>query len=298
MSVTYGFYNSINHDRKYDAKQMSQLFDGLITDGVYRSVGRAMAVSVNSGMSINVAPGRAWFNHTWTLNDSILVLTVPAAHPVYSRIDAVVIRVDVKNRVNGIVIKSGAAASSPGRPAMANGPDVYEHPLAYITLGPDASTISPGNIDQRIGSSECPFVTGVVQGVSIDDLIHNWKDEFNILFAQLKNQISQAVAGTVIDKSVTYEKLADNAVRYKFQNVTVPTSAWARAGSDANHPFRATVPLGGIDASMFSIVSIRSDARDKYDFSSDSETYNGGVFIFCDSAPGENIVLNTIVCLR
>lgn len=298
MSVTYGFYNSINHDRKYDAKQMSRLFDGLITDGVYRSVGKAMTVSVNSGMSINVAEGRAWFNHTWTLNDSTLVLTVPAAHPVYSRIDAVIIRVDVKNRVNGIVIKSGAAASSPGRPWLANGPDVYEHPLAYITLGPDTSTISPGNVDQRIGSAECPFVTGVVQGVSIDDLIRNWKDEFNILFAQLNRQISQAVAGTVIDKSVTFEKLSDDAVRLKFQNVTVPTGSWAANGPDAEHPYRGTVPLGGVNSSMFAFVAIGRAARTKYEFSVETETYDGGIYIFCDSSPGENIVLDTVVCLR
>lgn len=298
MSVTYGFYNSINHDRKYDSKQISRLFDGLITDGVYRSVGKAMTVSVNSGMSINVAAGRAWFNHTWTLNDSTLVLTVPAAHPVYSRIDAVVIRVDVKSRVNSIEIKSGVPGSSPNKPAMSNGPDVYEHPLAYITLAPEAATISPGNINQRIGSSECPFVTGVVQGVSIDTLIQNWKDEFDILFAQLKRQISQAVAGAVIDKSVTFEKLSDDAVRLKFQNVTVPMSAWATAGSDTDHPYRATVPLTGVTSSMFAFVAIGRAARTKYDFSVETETYDGGIYIFCDSSPGENVVLDTVVCLR
>ena len=34
MSVTYGFYNSLNGDRRYDANQMSAIFDGLIIDGV------------------------------------------------------------------------------------------------------------------------------------------------------------------------------------------------------------------------------------------------------------------------
>lgn len=298
MSVTYGFYNSIDHDRKYDSKQISRLFDGLITDGVYRSVGKALTISVNSGMSINIAPGRAWFNHTWTLNDSILVLTVPAAHPVYSRIDAVVIRVDVNNRVNSIVIKSGSAGSSPQKPLMANGPDVYEHPLAYITLDPDVSSISPGKIDQRIGSSECPFVTGVVQGVNIDVLIQNWKDEFEILFAQLKRQISQAVSGTLIDKSVTFEKLADDAVRLRFQNVSIPTSAWSKAGSDSDHPYRATVSLVDVTSSMFAIATIRRDARTKYEFSVETESYDGGIYIYCESQPEESVVLDSVVCLR
>ena len=90
MSLTYGFYNSLNHDRKYDARQIGMLFDGLITDGVYRSIGRAFAVSVNSGMILNVAEGRAWFDHTWTLNDTVMTVALPAAHSVYTKIVAVI----------------------------------------------------------------------------------------------------------------------------------------------------------------------------------------------------------------
>lgn len=44
MSVTYGFYNSKNHDRRYDAIQMSRIFDGIIRDGVLQHYGTAMMV--------------------------------------------------------------------------------------------------------------------------------------------------------------------------------------------------------------------------------------------------------------
>ena len=44
MSVTYGFYNSINGDRKYNALEMSSIFDGIIVDGVYMSIGDALNV--------------------------------------------------------------------------------------------------------------------------------------------------------------------------------------------------------------------------------------------------------------
>ena len=33
MAVTYGFYNSSNGDRKYNALQFSRLFEGIIRDG-------------------------------------------------------------------------------------------------------------------------------------------------------------------------------------------------------------------------------------------------------------------------
>ena len=42
MSVTYGFYNSIKGDRKYNALEMSSIFDGIIVDGVYMSIGDAL----------------------------------------------------------------------------------------------------------------------------------------------------------------------------------------------------------------------------------------------------------------
>ena len=36
MAVTSGFFNSVNHDRLYDAEQLSSIFDGIIIDGVMK----------------------------------------------------------------------------------------------------------------------------------------------------------------------------------------------------------------------------------------------------------------------
>ena len=36
MAFTCGFFNSENGDRKYNAEQMSAIFDGIIADGVCR----------------------------------------------------------------------------------------------------------------------------------------------------------------------------------------------------------------------------------------------------------------------
>ena len=120
MSISYGFYNSVNHDRRYNANQMASIFDGVITDGVYHSIGDAFSVTPGTGMNVNVAPGRAWFDHTWTLNDSILVVELTAAHQVYDRIDAIVLRVDGDKRTNSIVAKAGTASSAPVKPTMTN----------------------------------------------------------------------------------------------------------------------------------------------------------------------------------
>lgn len=298
MSLTYGFYNSLNGDRKYDARQISRLFDGLITDGVYRSIGSVFAVSVNSGMILNVAEGRAWFDHTWTLNDTVMTITLPEAHSVYTKIVAIIIRVDKANRVNSIVCKEGTAGSAPQKPTMDKTTNLSEYPLAYITIDPGVTEISPGKIEQVIGTSECPFVTGVVQGVSIDTLIHNWKDEFDILFAQMENQISQLVSGTIVDKSVTFAKLANDAVRLRFQDVTVDTSAWVEDTTYANYPYRANVALSGVDSTMFPDVVIDETDKSKYEFASSSDSYDGGVHLYVSSIPEGAVTLRTIVCWR
>lgn len=298
MSLTYGFYNSLNHDRKYDARQIGMLFDGLITDGVYRSIGRAFAVSVNSGMILNVAQGRAWFDHTWTLNDTVMTVALPAAHPVYTKIVAIIIRVDKANRVNSIVCKEGPAGSQPQKPIMNKTANLSEYPLAYVTIDPGVTGISPGKIEQVIGSSECPFVTGVVQGVSIDMLIHNWKDEFDILFEQMERQTTQLVSGTLVDKSVTFAKLANDAVRLRFQNVVVNANAWVRDTTYANYPYRASVALSGVDSTMFPDVVIDETDKGKYEFASSSDSYNGGIHLYASSIPENAITLRTVVCWR
>ena len=85
MSVSSGFFNSLNGDRKYNAAQMSAIFDGLIIDGVFASIGTAFAVKAAGGLTVNVGVGKAWFDHTWTVNDSILPMTAPEAEGLLDR---------------------------------------------------------------------------------------------------------------------------------------------------------------------------------------------------------------------
>ena len=51
MSVTFGFYNSKEGDRRYDAIQMSSIFDGIIQDGILQHVGTAMVVKESEALN-------------------------------------------------------------------------------------------------------------------------------------------------------------------------------------------------------------------------------------------------------
>ena len=194
MSVTYGFYNSKNKDRTYDAIQMSSIFDGIIRDGILQHVGDTMMVKESSGMTIHVSTGRAWFNHTWTLNDSILPLEVPESDLILKRIDAVVLEVDAREseRKNSIKIVKGTPASVPVKPSMIKTTDRWQYPLAYIQLDPGVTAIRQANITNTIGTSECPFVTAPLEKMSVNDLLAQWRDQWEKFYSDETDYVEAA----------------------------------------------------------------------------------------------------------
>ena len=191
MSVTYGFYNSKNQDRRYDAIQMSSIFDGIIRDGILQHVGTAMMVNASTGMMVNVGIGRAWFNHTWTLNDALLPLTVPQSEVILNRIDAVVLEVDSREsvRANAIKIIKGTPATNPVKPTMISTNDRWQYPLAYIRVNSGVTSIRQADITNAVGTSECPFVTAPLEMMSIDALVAQWKDQWDAFYEKKTSDI-------------------------------------------------------------------------------------------------------------
>lgn len=186
MSVTYGFYNAKNHDRRYNSIQISSIFDGIISDGIYMSIGDHMVVKSNSGMMVTVGVGRAWFNHTWTLNDSLLPIEVPLSEIILNRIDAIVLEVNAEESVreNTIKVIKGTPATNPARPAMVSTSTVHQYPLAYIYVGSGVTEIRQSNITNMVGTSATPFVTGIIDTINIDDLIAQWGDQWEEYYAR------------------------------------------------------------------------------------------------------------------
>ena len=184
MSVTYGFYNSKNRDRRYYAIQMSSIFDGIIRDGVLQHFGTAMMVKESEGMMVNVGIGRAWFNHTWTLNDALLPLTLSLSEVILNRIDAVVLEVDAREsvRANSIKIVKGTPASSPKNPTLIKTNDRWQYPLAYIRVNAGVKAIRQANITNCVGTSACPFVTAPLEKMSIDALVAQWGDQWKAFY--------------------------------------------------------------------------------------------------------------------
>lgn len=181
MSVTYGFYNSLNGDRKYDAIQLSNLFDGLIIDGIFASIGTCFVVKADTGLNVNVGVGKAWFNKTWTSNDAILPMQAPISEVLLDRIDAVVIEVDTSEavRANSIKFVQGIPSSSPVNPTLASGTTLNQYPICYIYRRASSTEITQSDITNMIGTESTPFVTGILQTISLDELLGQWEDELD-----------------------------------------------------------------------------------------------------------------------
>ncbi len=182
MALTYGFYNSIAGDRVYDARDLSQLFDGIINDGIFMSIGDYFFVTPGTGMKVVVGTGRAWFNSSWTLNDSPIILTVDNAELVLNRIDTVVIEIDAseETRANSIKIVRGIPATNPLEPVLINDQLVHQYPLATIYVGAGVTNIVNANLTNKIGTASTPFITGVLKTIDSAKLLSQWNSEFDI----------------------------------------------------------------------------------------------------------------------
>lgn len=275
MAITFGFYNSQNGDRVYDAVQMSSIFDGLVNNGVYASIGDLFVVNPGTGLAVTVGTGRAWFNHTWTLNDAVLSLPVTLAEVLQDRIDAVVIEVDSTNRENTIKIIDGTPDSSnPVPPTMnQNKPDatpgVWQYPLAYLRVNKGVTAITQANITNMVGSTACPFVTGIVQVTSLDALLGQWRGQLDEFEASMEDDITEwfeSVSETIVPSEPdTYLNLYNmiqqkqNALTFDSTptpNSTNPVTSDGIASAIANAvDFRISMgtaaPSGGSDGDIY-----------------------------------------------
>lgn len=247
MAFSCGFYNSLNGDRKYNARQISELFDGIIRDGVYASVGDKLTVKQGTGMQITVGTGRAWFNHSWSLVDAEYPLTVDQSDLILDRIDAVVLEVNESTEVrdNSIKMVKGTAASSPQKPVMTDTEFVHQYPLAYISVKKGATEITTANIEINVGKDNCPYVTSILEAVSIEELYVQWeaqfkgweegqKTQFEEWFGEIEGQLSEDAAGNL--------QIQVNDVKSRVDNEGVQIYTHSKSGTV--HEFTGNGPNG------------------------------------------------------
>lgn len=254
MSLTCGFYDSINHDRRYSAAQFSELFDGVINDGVFMTIGDTMVVKALGGMDLAVGTGRAWFFGTWSAIDTEYPITLSASELVLDRIDAVVLEVNKSQQIreNSIKIVRGIGASNPQKPELVNTEEVKQLPLAYVNVKAKTTVITQADITNCVGTEECPFVTAILETTDIDQLFAQWKgqwdvwfadekvkseDEFHDWFDEVRDILGSLTVGDLTNRVIDLENTS-TALTTTIDISFDPDYAW---GSTA--PYTQTVPV-------------------------------------------------------
>lgn len=291
MALTSGFYDSRNYDRKYNAEQFSEIFDNIITDGIFSSQGEHFAVTTaNNGMQILVGSGRAWFEHTWNKNDSTMVLNVAESDATRQRRDIVVLEINHEDNIrkNSIKIVQGTPTASGALPPLVNTTKIKQYPLAYITVPAGATTISASNIENRVGISPTPFVTGVLQSTPIDSLWAQWKGQFEDWFEGIKLILTDDVVDNLTKQLAGKVNISDKA-----------TAAEATAGTNNTHwmtpalvkaaidPLRNTVYIQNLNRRVYVNAMLSDIAEGAYTISLpstiSSNSYSYHAFIITSS---------------
>lgn len=187
MALTYGFFNSLNGDRVYSADQVGNMFDGLISNGIYENIGDAFIVRAAGGMNVTVGSGRAFVGKKWAFNDAAVTVEISAANASLNRYTAVVLRRSMTTRDVVITTIDGTPAANPVKPAIVRDSTTYDLCLAMIYVAAGATALSQANISDTRAGDRCGWVTGIVSQVPTGDLFEQWQTAYEEFYASFQS---------------------------------------------------------------------------------------------------------------
>lgn len=246
MAWESGFFNSVNGDRVYGADKFNEIFEGLMSNGVFESVGDKLAVSPNTGMAVQVGTGRGWFNNHWVKNSSNKIIALEGSDNVLNRYAAIIVRVNSSDGVRDVecTVKYSDYDSSPAKPEMTRTELINEYCLAYVYIRAKSTSITASDIeDTRSNSNLCGWVTGLVEQLSADTLYTQFTAIFNTWFQGLVDTLDENTEAMLVNA------LPTNAT------ITLTSNGWT--GSAGN--YTQVVEVSNMSATKTVIVEGAED---------------------------------------
>lgn len=202
MAEKYGFFNSKNGDRTYDAEDMNRQLRRLVSDGVFANPSTNLQVTAGSGMTVTVSPGGARVDGHWYELDAPVNLTVSPADVSLERTDAVVLSLDRKARSISLKVVKGAVPAHEADPVRND--DEYQLILAYVFVYPRTSVIKDYAVLDVRGRDCCGYITGLINQVDTSRLFGQYdaaakhdqetnQQAFTKWFAGVQKQLAGAV---------------------------------------------------------------------------------------------------------
>jgi hypothetical protein len=192
MALKFGFFNSINGDRTYNADDMTKPYNRIVSNGVFADENGTTGFKVesHSGLQIKVNSGNGLFKNKWCELTADELLTVPTPNVSYPRIDTIVLRVDENNRTMSLEYIQGTPAGTPTKPTISNNDLVKDYRLANITVPANAMNITASNIEDTRYSSECGVVSNLLQNSDLTSMYSQWQSNFEEWFNEKKAELA------------------------------------------------------------------------------------------------------------
>lgn len=207
--LKFGFFDSVDGDRKYNSRDVAEIFDGIIADGIYAQIGERFSVNPKSvvessedQMTITVGTGQAWLSHTKVLNTSRLELTLSEGIGA-NRYDAIILEVNDNTRNVDIFIKSNVTTKTNNPNTKFDLADgqlvrtefVHQYLLAVILVEGGASKITAANIASKIGfdiPDGVPYVTCPLDPFPADETLKQWNSQWYAFFNKADSDFKEA----------------------------------------------------------------------------------------------------------
>lgn len=244
MAVISGFFNasesSSKRDRVYSADDFGAIFDGIISDGIFKKYPDSaydsetgiwspfkVVPSDNPSMGhleLIVKPGRAWFDKTWTLNDDNETIELDSRDTQLNRIDGIYIKVDKDARQNSIYVSTGDESIVPSLKKPESIPDhVTYYLLATVYVSGSInvdSVILAKDITNMIGQEDgAPYVESNVTdpNITVDTILKNLENQFDSYqskygdeFTEWMDTIKDSLGSVTSDQIIEIAELVAN----------------------------------------------------------------------------------------
>ena len=242
------FFNSVSGDRKYKAEDWASYFGSFIGNGVFPVPSTGLQVVAGSGMQVTVKAGKAWINGYFYNNTSDLSLTLATADGVLNRIDRVVVRWDLTNRLISVKVKSSSPSASPTAPNIERDADIYELALADIYIGAGVTAEYQSQSEEEynylVSYMNSLKLQGNAQYDALEQYFADFKAEaqtdFDTWFEGLQDILDENTAGNLLNmitalsarvdliEAVIFNDITENPFLILFDDLTgvVATGVW------------------------------------------------------------------------
>lgn len=286
----FSFFDDDNDDRVYFAEDWARQLRKYFTNGIFNN---ELKVLANDDMTITIQEGDANIEGYRYTNTGDLIKTIEMADGTLKRIDNVVLRLDLTNRLISAQIIKGTFSQSPTAPALVRSSTVYDLKLAEIFVDAGVISISQSAItDTRFNEAVCGVVVSTVKTLDTADIykqlytkyeeyIQSTEASFNEWFNKIKNQLDSDAAGHIMN--LIYEIVKNDLKSY---TTTLTLDNWV-LNNDTN-----LYEYDIIDSDIF----INTHVNGHLDLTNQLKlndaciiSYNGGFKIITSEKPIEDI---------